>query len=83
MAQNLAEMGLAEDPNKAVPIPRKKLLVSAALSPPGKGRGLGWGCSFAGVEGQASPRLRSRVGEGSVKSSLLWSADQVALGQSL
>uniref|UniRef100_A0A8D0G3M9 Nucleolar protein 16 n=1 Tax=Strix occidentalis caurina TaxID=311401 RepID=A0A8D0G3M9_STROC len=24
VAQNLAEMGLAEDPNKAVPIPRKK-----------------------------------------------------------
>ncbi|XP_010288431.1 PREDICTED: nucleolar protein 16, partial [Phaethon lepturus] len=26
VAQNLAEMGLAEDPNKAVPIPKKKLL---------------------------------------------------------
>ncbi|NXY88490.1 NOP16 protein, partial [Alcedo cyanopectus] len=30
VAQNLAEMGLAEDPNKAVPITRKKLQVSAA-----------------------------------------------------
>lgn len=35
MAQNLAEMGLAEDPNKAVPIPKKKLLVSVAV--PGRG----------------------------------------------
>ncbi|NWW52110.1 NOP16 protein, partial [Pedionomus torquatus] len=26
VAQNLAEMGLAEDPNKALPIPKKKLL---------------------------------------------------------
>uniref|UniRef100_A0A8C0B2N3 Nucleolar protein 16 n=1 Tax=Buteo japonicus TaxID=224669 RepID=A0A8C0B2N3_9AVES len=31
VAQNLAEMGLAEDPNKAVPIPKKKLLVSAGM----------------------------------------------------
>ncbi|XP_054245136.1 nucleolar protein 16 isoform X2 [Indicator indicator] len=27
VAQNLADMGLAEDPNKAVPIPKKQLLV--------------------------------------------------------
>lgn len=31
MAQNLAEMGLAEDPNKAIPIP-KKLLVRKGLA---------------------------------------------------
>lgn len=31
MAQNLAEMGLAEDPNKAVPIP-KKLMVREGLA---------------------------------------------------
>ncbi|NWI65696.1 NOP16 protein, partial [Todus mexicanus] len=37
VAQNLAEMGLAADPNKAVPIPKKKLAVSAP----------GWGGSCA------------------------------------
>ncbi|KAI1234184.1 hypothetical protein IHE44_0003901 [Lamprotornis superbus] len=31
VAQNLAEMGLAEDPNKAIPIP-KKLLVRKGLA---------------------------------------------------
>lgn len=40
MAQNLAEMGLAGDPNKAVPIPKKKVLVSVWAG------GIGCGCSF-------------------------------------
>ncbi|NXG71288.1 NOP16 protein, partial [Baryphthengus martii] len=31
VAQNLAEMGLAEDPNKAVPIPKKLLLCLCCL----------------------------------------------------
>ncbi|KFR05073.1 Nucleolar protein 16, partial [Nipponia nippon] len=32
VAQNLAEMGLAEDPNKAVPIPKKLVLPSFCLT---------------------------------------------------
>uniref|UniRef100_A0A8C7EAN6 Nucleolar protein 16 n=1 Tax=Nothoprocta perdicaria TaxID=30464 RepID=A0A8C7EAN6_NOTPE len=39
VAQNLADMGLAEDPNKAVPIARKALLVSGARERDGQEKG--------------------------------------------
>lgn len=58
MAQNLAEMGLAEDPNKAVPIPKK--LVSVAV--PGRGALLGL-LLCGGLGGWVSPRTRSQAGE--------------------
>lgn len=54
MAQNLAEMGLAEDPNKAVPIP-KKLLVREGLA----GTALLWGMEVAGGVSAESIQLRS------------------------
>lgn len=84
MAQNLAEMGLAEDPNKAVPIPKKKLLVSAAVHRRGRAGGLGWGCSFVGGwKVRPPPGHAAGLGKSSVESSLPWSAGQVALDQSL
>lgn len=54
MAQNLAEMGLAEDPNKAVPIP-KKLLVREGLAE----TALLWGMEVAGGVSAESIQLRS------------------------
>lgn len=54
MAQNLAEMGLAEDPNKAVPIP-KKLLVREGLT----GTAPLWGMEVAGGISAESIQLRS------------------------
>ncbi|KFU92934.1 Nucleolar protein 16, partial [Chaetura pelagica] len=40
VAQNLAEMGLAEDPNKAVPIPKKMLGMEVESSGQGQGKRL-------------------------------------------
>lgn len=84
MAQNLAEMGLAEDPNKAVPIPKKKLLVSVAVARRGRtGQGGSAGAApLGGVRGHAPPP-QDRLGKSSVESSLPWSVGQVALDQSL